>query len=82
MEIFYFSWVRERIGKDRETIQTNASTVSDLINELLMRGDNYSAVFSDLEGIKVAVDQMFVDDFSYHISGAKEVAFFPPVTGG
>ena len=82
MQIYYFSWVRERIGKSGEKIDTEAHTVSDLINELIKMGDNYSSAFSDLEDIKVAVDQVFVTDFSHSLEEAEEVAFFPPVTGG
>ena len=82
MQIYYFSWVRERIGKSGEKIDTEANTVSDLINELVKMGDNYSSVFSDLGEIKVAVDQVFVTDFSHSLEEAEEVAFFPPVTGG
>ena len=82
MQIYYFSWVRERIGKSGEKIDTEANTVSDLINELVQMGDNYSSVFSDLGEIKVAVDQVFVTDFSHSLEEAEEVAFFPPVTGG
>jgi|TARA_B100000214_G_C23925210_1_gene607986 molybdopterin synthase sulfur carrier subunit len=82
MQIYYFSWVRERIGKSGEKIDTEANTVSDLINELVKMGDNYSSAFSDLGEIKVAVDQVFVTDFSHSLEEAEEVAFFPPVTGG
>ena len=82
MQIYYFSWVRERIGKSGEKIDTEANTVSDLINELVKMGDNYSSAFSDLGEIKVAVDQVFVTDFSHSLKEAEEVAFFPPVTGG
>ena len=82
MQIYYFSWVRERIGKSGEKIDTEANTVSDLINELVKVGDNYSSAFSDLGEIKVAVDQVFVTDFSHSLEEAEEVAFFPPVTGG
>ena len=82
MQIYYFSWVRERIGKSGEKIDTEANTVSDLIKELVKMGDNYSSAFSDLGEIKVAVDQVFVTDFSHSLEEAEEVAFFPPVTGG
>tara|TARA_B100000575_G_C23107316_1_gene639232 strand:- start:1106 stop:1354 length:249 start_codon:yes stop_codon:yes gene_type:complete len=82
MQIYYFSWIREKIGKSGEKIDTEANTVSDLINELLKMGDNYSSAFSDLGEIKVAVDQVFVTDFSHSLEEAEEVAFFPPVTGG
>ena len=82
MQIYYFSWVRERIGKSGEKIDTEANSVSDLINELVKMGDNYSSAFIDLGEIKVAVDQVFVTDFSHSLEEAEEVAFFPPVTGG
>ena len=82
MQIYYFSWIREKIGKSGEKIDTEANTVSDLINELVKMGDNYSSAFSDLGEIKVAVDQVFVTDFSHSLEEAEEVAFFPPVTGG
>ena len=82
MQIYYFSWVRERIGIDNENIQTGAKTVGELIRELSARGEKYSYAFSDLKQIKVAIDHVFVDDFNHPIEQAKEIAFFPPVTGG
>ena len=82
MQLYYFSWVRERIGVNNENIQTGAKTVAELITELSSRNENYSCAFSDLKQIKVAIDHKFVNDFNHSIEQAKEIAFFPPVTGG
>ena len=82
MQVYYFSWVREKVGTGHEEIQTNSNTVIDLIDELSSKGENYTLAFSNLEQIKVAVDQVFVSDFNHTIKNAKEIAFFPPVTGG
>ena len=82
MQIYYFSWVRERIGINNENIQTGAKTVGELITELSARNENYLWAFSDLTQIKVAIDHVFVNDFNHSIEQAKEIAFFPPVTGG
>ncbi|MEY8882976.1 molybdopterin converting factor subunit 1 [Donghicola sp. XS_ASV15] len=81
MDVMYFAWVRERIGVPRETIETEATTVADLVRELSAREDRYELAFSDLEALRVAVDQDLTD-FDASITGACEVAFFPPMTGG
>ena len=82
MKVYYFSWVREKVGTNHEEIQTNSKTVKDLIEELSSKGENYTLAFRNLAQIKVAVDQVFVSDFNHTIKNAKEIAFFPPVTGG
>ena len=82
MQLYYFSWVREKVGTGQEEIQTNSNTVKDLIDELSLKGENYILALSNLEQIKVAVDQVFVSDFNHTIKNAKEIEFFPPVTGG
>jgi molybdopterin synthase sulfur carrier subunit len=81
MEVLYFAWVRERIGLPRETIETQAETVADLVAELRAREDRYDVAFSDLSSLRVAVDQVLVD-FDAPLKGVCEVAFFPPMTGG
>lgn len=81
VEVLYFAWVRERIGLPREQVETNATTVADLVDELRAREDRYALAFSDLRALRVAVDQELTD-FSAPLSGAREVAFFPPMTGG
>jgi molybdopterin synthase sulfur carrier subunit len=81
MDVLYFAWVRERIGLPKETVTTDAETVSDLVAELRAREDRYDIAFSDLSALRVAVDQELTD-FDASIKGAREVAFFPPMTGG
>ena len=81
MDILYFAWVRERIGVPRERIETSAKTVSDLVAELRSREERYELAFSDLGSLRVAVDQELAD-FDASLAGVREVAFFPPMTGG
>ena len=81
IEILYFSWVRERIGEPRESLKTNAENVLALVEELRKKDARYAMAFSDLSALRVAVDQNLVD-FDAPLKNAKEVAFFPPMTGG
>ena len=81
MEVLYFAWVRERIGLPRERVETSAITVADLVSELSAREDRYAAAFADLSAVRVALDQE-LSDFDAPLHGVREVAFFPPMTGG
>lgn len=81
MDVLYFAWVRERIGIPREVVQTDAATVADLIVELRAREERYAFAFSDLSALRVAVDQE-LSDFDAPLKGVRELAFFPPMTGG
>ena len=81
IDVLYFAWVRERIGLPKERIETRAATVADLIEELKAREDRYAAAFADLRALRVALDQE-LSDFSASLAGVREVAFFPPMTGG
>ena len=81
MDVLYFAWVRERIGLPREQVDTEATTVADLVAELCAREERYAAAFSDLTALRVAVDQE-LSDFGASLKGVREVAFFPPMTGG
>jgi len=81
IEVMYFAWVRERIGLPRETVETGAETVAGLVEELRAREERYALAFSDLESLRVAVDQELTG-FDAPLKGAREVAFFPPMTGG
>lgn len=81
MDVLYFAWVRERIGLPRETVETSAVTVNDLVDELRAREERYAAAFADLGALRVAIDQELTD-FDASLAGAREVAFFPPMTGG
>ena len=81
MDVLYFAWVRERIGLPKERIDTAAATVADLVAELRAREPRYAAAFADISALRVAVDQQLTD-FDAPLAGAREVAFFPPMTGG
>ncbi len=81
MDVLYFAWVRERIGMPREKVQTDAATVQDLVTELSAREPRYAAAFADISALRVAVDQELTG-FDAPLAGAREVAFFPPMTGG
>jgi len=81
MNVLYFAWLRERIGAPSETVETGAATVRELVEELRAREPRYELAFSDLSAVRVAVDQT-VTDFDAPLAGAREVAFFPPMTGG
>ena len=81
IDVLYFAWLRERIGLPKERISTTAVTVAELVAELRAREERYALAFSDLSALKVAVDQELAD-FDAPLAGAREVAFFPPMTGG
>ncbi|CAM4215471.1 molybdopterin converting factor subunit 1 [Palleronia rufa] len=81
LDVLYFAWLRERIGLPRETVETGAATVAELVEELRAREDRYDMAFRDLSAIRVAVDQQLTE-FDTSLSDAREVAFFPPMTGG
>lgn len=81
MNVLYFAWVRERIGIPRENIETSAVTVNDLVAELCAKEERYAVAFADTSALRVAIDQQ-LSEFDAPLAGAKEVAFFPPMTGG
>ena len=83
MKILYFAWVRQRVGIAEETVDPPAevTTVAKLIDWLKARDETYANAFADLRVIRAAVNQSLVP-LDTPLSGATEVAFFPPVTGG
>ena len=81
IDVLYFAWLRERIGVAREQIETDAPTVAALVEELRAREDRYAAAFADTAAVRVALDQELAD-FDAPLAGVREVAFFPPMTGG
>ncbi|MEP4247835.1 molybdopterin converting factor subunit 1 [Tateyamaria sp.] len=81
MDVLYFAWVRERIGVPREVVETKAATVMELVEELREREERYGAAFADISALRVAVDQQ-LSDFDAPLAGVREIAFFPPMTGG
>jgi sulfur-carrier protein len=83
MKLVYFAWVRERIGKAEEEIAPPASiaTVTDLVAWLTKRGEEYAHAFENPKVIRAAIDRRHVRPDAA-IAGAREIAFFPPMTGG
>ena len=81
LRVLYFAWLRERIGLAQEEVETSASTVAGLVEELRAREERYALAFSDLRALRVALDQELAD-FEAPLDGVREVAFFPPMTGG
>lgn len=81
MDVLYFAWVRERIGHPKDRIDSHPATVMDLVEELRGREERYAAAFADLSALRVAIDQE-LSDFDAPLKDAREVAFFPPMTGG
>jgi molybdopterin synthase sulfur carrier subunit len=83
MKILYFAWVREKVGRGAEEIELpgEVATVADVIGWLKSRGPEFDAAFARPELVRAAVDKVHVKT-SATIAGAREIAFFPPVTGG
>jgi len=81
LTVLYFAWLRERIGAPRDTLETSATTVAELVAELRAVDERYALAFSDLASIRVALDQE-LSEFDAPLAGVREVAFFPPMTGG
>jgi molybdopterin synthase sulfur carrier subunit len=79
--VLYFAWLRERIGAGRETVETEAATVADLVAELAARDERHAAAFADMATVRAAVDQELAP-LDAPLGAAREVAFFPPMTGG
>jgi molybdopterin synthase sulfur carrier subunit len=83
MKLVYFAWVRERIGKAEEEVVLPASvnTIADLMRWLGGRGEEYAHAFENPKVIRAAIDKGHVKPDAA-IGGAREIAFFPPMTGG
>jgi len=83
MKLVYFAWVRERVGKTEEEVDVPASvaTVADLVRWLKERGEEYAYAFENEAVVRAAIDRRHVKPETA-IAGAREIAFFPPMTGG
>lgn len=79
----YFAWVRERIGISEETVDLPAeiATVGQLVGWLAQRGEEYAYAFENPAVIRAAIDRAHVTPATA-VTGAREIAFFPPMTGG
>ncbi len=83
LTIVYFSWVREAIGRDEEQVERAQAggTVADLVAMLAARGGGYAQALGDPARLRAAIDQRFAS-LDTPIGDAREIALFPPVTGG
>lgn len=82
-KLIYFAWVRERIGVPEEEIALPADveTVRDLLHWLKGRGEEYASALAHEEVIRVALDREHTEHGA-RLAGAREIALFPPMTGG
>ncbi|MEM7748670.1 MAG: molybdopterin converting factor subunit 1 [Pseudomonadota bacterium] len=83
VKLLYFAWVREKVGHGDDTFELPeaVASVTDLIQWLRLQGPEYDAAFENKSAIRVAINQEHVTHDAL-LAGAKEIAFFPPVTGG
>lgn len=83
IRLLYFAWVRARLGRSAEEFERadDVVTIRDLTGYLAARGGAYHEIFADPNGLRAARDQVFAE-FDDAIGAAREIAFFPPVTGG
>ena len=83
VKLLYFAWVREKVGRAEETIDIPAGIddVAGLVTWLRGRGEEFEIAFADPGAVRVAVNQQHVRPEAT-IADAREIAFFPPVTGG
>jgi molybdopterin synthase sulfur carrier subunit len=83
VDFLYFAWVRERIGAGGESIAIPAGieSVSTLLDWLAARSAGHAAALADRSAIRVAIDEAFVGADA-PIGQPREIAIFPPVTGG
>ncbi len=83
VKLLYFAWVREKAGCAEEVVALpqDAETIADVIGWLKTRGPEFAAAFEHGDVIRAAIDQTHVKHTA-SIEGAREIAFFPPVTGG
>ena len=83
MRLLYFAWVKEKTGIAAEDVALpeDVATVAELIAWLKTRGPEFAHAFERAEVIRAAIDQAHARHDA-KVSGAREIAFFPPVTGG
>jgi molybdopterin synthase sulfur carrier subunit len=83
LKLVYFAWVRERVGRPEETAEVpgEVATVGDLVRWLKGRGEEYAYAFENEGVVRAAIDHVHVKPDAA-LAGAREIAFFPPMTGG
>jgi molybdopterin synthase sulfur carrier subunit len=81
LRVRYFAWLRERVGASQEEVETDAATVADLVADLRARDEAHALAFADLRAVRIAIDEELAD-LAAPLQDVREVAFFPPMTGG
>ncbi|QBM28018.1 molybdopterin converting factor subunit 1 [Hydrogenophaga pseudoflava] len=81
IQLRYFASIREAIGSGSESVETAATTLSALRDELIARGGAHAEALARGRAVRVSVNQTMADE-SIALTDGAEVAFFPPVTGG
>ncbi|MBS7704422.1 molybdopterin converting factor subunit 1 [Chelatococcus asaccharovorans] len=83
MKLIYFAWLRERIGHGEETavLPPGITTVAELVSWLRGRGEGYARAFAQPDIVRAAIDRRHSRPDT-PLAGAREIAFFPPMTGG
>jgi len=83
VKLVYFAWVRERIGKPEEEVELppGIATIADLVGWLKGRGEEYDYAFENEGVVRAAIDKVHARPDA-PLAGAREIAFFPPMTGG
>jgi sulfur-carrier protein len=83
MKVLYFAWIRERVGKAEEEVSppVSVATVGELVQWLAGRGEEYAYAFENPKVVRAAIDRVHVQPQAA-IKGAREIALFPPMTGG
>ena len=83
MKLLYFAWVRERIGLKEEDLDPpgDVATAGELLDWLKGRGPEYEHALAEPKAIRIALDRVHAGREA-PIAGVREVALFPPMTGG
>jgi sulfur-carrier protein len=81
LTIKYFASLREALGISEEEFLSQAHTVGELRQELVLRGEPYRTAFDSIKGLRCSVNHE-LSELTQTLSEGDEVAFFPPVTGG
>ena len=81
VQVKYFASTRELIGQADETVETGATTLAELRDELIARGGAHAEALARGMALRLALDQVMTNEEAALAEGC-EVAFFPPVTGG
>ena len=84
MKLVYFSWIRERVGFGEEEVELPAevTTIATLFDWLRSRGEEFESFLQQPDIIRVALDMEHENDRNASLEGIREIALFPPMTGG